>query len=465
MPDSIHTRANAAFLPGLSARETHEGLKRALAVFQRAEKNVVLFFAEVLKRKLYRELGYSSIHQYAREALGFASCRTSQFLRLVESLEELPGLKSSVAAGEIPWTKAREVARVATPATEAQWIEEAKRSPRKELERKIARSKERTQAARRSARSSDPAQASLLDTTGACSFPAVDEPSSPALATAAVPLAVSFRLDPVQLARFDTILARLRRLGVRKSREEILLEAMDAYAGVVELETAERKSGANDKPAAVAGEAGCADTVEVGCSDRGEAGCENTGEAGGLKPEATSEIFPRGNAAATDCHESSKQAERQAAGSPYQIILYKCEECGRAELVTSRGRKPVSRTKREQIECDARVQQPDGKTRASIPPATRRKVLARDGHRCQSPGCGSTQFLEVHHRIPRSQGGSNRPENLVTLYSACHQLHHELTTPELAAIDHAKHKADRKPDGESGKKTPSRRRAGAASAR
>ncbi|MBU2502534.1 HNH endonuclease, partial [bacterium] len=54
-----------------------------------------------------------------------------------------------------------------------------------------------------------------------------------------------------------------------------------------------------------------------------------------------------------------------------------------------------------------------------------RRVLARDGHRCQGPGCTNTRFLEVHHVLPRARGGTNRPDNLITLCSACHRHIHD----------------------------------------
>jgi len=65
----------------LSAREVHDRLRAALADLQRAERNAVLWFSEIARRKLYRDLGYASIHQYAELALGFKKSKTSQFLR------------------------------------------------------------------------------------------------------------------------------------------------------------------------------------------------------------------------------------------------------------------------------------------------------------------------------------------------------------------------------------------------
>ena len=50
-------------------------------------------------------------------------------------------------------------------------------------------------------------------------------------------------------------------------------------------------------------------------------------------------------------------------------------------------------------------------------------VKARDGYRCRS--CGSNKHLEVHHLVQRKDGGSNRPDNLVTLCHDCHRMWHE----------------------------------------
>lgn len=69
--------------------------------------------------------------------------------------------------------------------------------------------------------------------------------------------------------------------------------------------------------------------------------------------------------------------------------------------------------------------------RAAIPPAVRRRVLARDGQCCQAPGCGRTTLLEVHHRLPRARGGGNDPDNLITLCHGCHRSLHAREGVEL----------------------------------
>ncbi len=53
----------------------------------------------------------------------------------------------------------------------------------------------------------------------------------------------------------------------------------------------------------------------------------------------------------------------------------------------------------------------------------RRRVLERDGWRCQT--CGSSKDLNVHHLTKRSKLGDDADENLITLCTSCHtQVHH-----------------------------------------
>ena len=53
----------------------------------------------------------------------------------------------------------------------------------------------------------------------------------------------------------------------------------------------------------------------------------------------------------------------------------------------------------------------------------REYILYRDGHKCQNPNCKNKdkkQILEVHHIKYKSLGGTNNPNNLITLCSKCH---------------------------------------------
>jgi len=89
------------------------------------------------------------------------------------------------------------------------------------------------------------------------------------------------------------------------------------------------------------------------------------------------------------------------------------------------GERQLIRTEAERMKCDAVISRPGQRNTTTISPRVRREVMARDRHRCQSPGCGRTRFLEVHHIVPKSEGGAHGAENLVTPCGACHRLWHE----------------------------------------
>jgi len=52
-----------------------------------------------------------------------------------------------------------------------------------------------------------------------------------------------------------------------------------------------------------------------------------------------------------------------------------------------------------------------------IPARLRRQIRKRDGGVCQICGANGT---DVDHRVPRSAGGSDQPENLWLLCGPCH---------------------------------------------
>ena len=62
----------------------------------------------------------------------------------------------------------------------------------------------------------------------------------------------------------------------------------------------------------------------------------------------------------------------------------------------------------------------------------RRDIYRRDGYRCAL--CDSTRFLQIHHHVPRGQGGTNSPHNLITLCSDCHALAHGTNLRDLVDI-------------------------------
>jgi len=197
-----------SFVPDQPAATVHTSLRQSLRAAEKAQQCVVLWFAEIMRRRLYREFDCSSINQYAMQKLGFSKSRTRDFVRLAGQLDQLPAVKEALSIGELGYTKARELVLVATPETQDGWLKAAK-GTRKELVHKI---KEVKRAAK-----VDPRQAELLP--------------APKTVVAPKELPVRFQLDltPEQEARRAALIERLRKLGnTTTDRAELMLEALAA---------------------------------------------------------------------------------------------------------------------------------------------------------------------------------------------------------------------------------------------
>ena len=194
------------FVPDQPAAQVHTSLRQSLRAVEKAQQCSVLWFAEIMRRRLYRDFDCSSINQYAMQKLGFSKSRTRDFVRLAGQLEILPAVKEALSTGELGYTKARELVSVATPETQDGWLKAAK-GTRRELVNEIKKVKRAAQI--------DPKQGELL----------------PAAKTVVAPkeLPVRFQLDltPEQEARRVALVERLHKLGnTTTDRAELMLEGL-----------------------------------------------------------------------------------------------------------------------------------------------------------------------------------------------------------------------------------------------
>ena len=119
-----------------SAKKAHQKLINLLEQIRKCEHSALLLFSEMMHQKLYQELGYSSMYNYATDALKMPRSTAFHYISLTQKLEELPETKKAVESGELGWTKARELVKVATISTEKQWLDRAKKSTRVDLVQK-----------------------------------------------------------------------------------------------------------------------------------------------------------------------------------------------------------------------------------------------------------------------------------------------------------------------------------------
>ena len=99
-----------------------------------AEHRIAVLLAQVRSGGHHRAFGYAKLVDYAVDRHGLSPGHAKGLVQLDDRLAELPLLDLAMAEGRLDWTKARHVARIATAATEAAWIELASTSTNRALE-------------------------------------------------------------------------------------------------------------------------------------------------------------------------------------------------------------------------------------------------------------------------------------------------------------------------------------------
>jgi len=85
-----------------------------------------------------------------------------------------------------------------------------------------------------------------------------------------------------------------------------------------------------------------------------------------------------------------------------------------------------------------------GRRTRSIPASLRRALIARDG-RCQFPGCERRRFVDAHHVVHWAHGGETGLDNLVLVCRHHHRLLHE--GGYTLSVDRRGRRRFRRPDG------------------
>ncbi|MFN2376152.1 MAG: hypothetical protein ABR538_06425 [Candidatus Binatia bacterium] len=78
--------------------------------------------AELLRRQLWRPLGFTRLADYAAERLGIGARTLEEDARVATALEALPAIRQAFETGAIRWTHARMLTGIATPETEGGWL-------------------------------------------------------------------------------------------------------------------------------------------------------------------------------------------------------------------------------------------------------------------------------------------------------------------------------------------------------
>ncbi|MHC9544724.1 MAG: HNH endonuclease [Vulcanimicrobiota bacterium] len=468
---------------GLSGPEVHRRALEARKLFGKAQKALTFWINEIDTRKIYREFGCSSIYHYATSHLALGEHTIAEMVRTGKALENLPLLSQAYEEGEISSTHVREITRVATPETESFWYEAAKKSTTRQIEKLVAFSPKgglppaQVQLPSRAPNPSQtplPSQIPLPGASGntalrpagltSCStgcdpesqkgsgeIPlakadegnqqeekkenAVTEPTGSMTAPIKYHDKLIVELSGEEMSIVKDALDRARKESGLRDRKSLLLFIVKSFLADTHADGRETRKPSyqillhHHLPSGLTWSDTMKGEMPVSCNVLEKALCD----AEIIEvDEPDCPIQDLAEHSVSDLNEGEEKAEgavRESSGressSPSKDGLNRVNKL--YKIYKERNRKPENRDKSSDGNDKARggSRRRSVKTEKTIPSYLRKKVLKRDGHKCQRPGCGRTYFLEVHHIEPEGAGGATEEKNLCTACTFCHDLVHE----------------------------------------
>jgi hypothetical protein len=373
---------------GVEAQPDHAGrcdqLHRTLKRIVKARGSLDLQEAAALREaqqiQIWRQFGHTSLVDYMEREMGYSPRAALERLRVANALPQLPQIAAAIEQGDLSFSGARELTRVATRETEQNWLGATAEMNLREVEAAVSG-----------------------HTRG-------DLPTDP--------------VDPKlqrKILRFEVrpetdVLLREAKRKVEKERGERVDE--DAALHAMALFYVSGGSG---------GRVACA--TDDNASEQRNDGCPSTTSV------ATSTISAAdpGRSTIEAAAESDREdyvAHLDHGAAPYRVAVTLCRDCKRGWLHGAGSVSLMSPGAVEAALCDAQdigdLESPIvQRAKQTIPPAMRRKVKHRDKGRCRVPGCRASFNVDIHHLLPLSQGGTHTYENLLTLCEAHHISHHE----------------------------------------
>ncbi len=304
-------------------RELDHRVKRFAARMAGIHAEEARLLREVEESRLWHWLGMVSLAAYVEARFGIGVHAATERLRVARALEELPLVESALARGELAFGHVRELTRVVTPETEAEWLDRTSGHTAHQVQRAVS---------------------------GRVRGDRPDDPRRPETTKERV----WFEVTPAQAA-----LLRQARAALEEERGERL----DDGAVLESL---------------------CRTSLE---------------RADAVDPSGT----------------------RPA----YQVAITRCPDCERSTQNGSGVERDLTAAEAERARCDAEVLVAGARVTATVTPACRRRVFARDHYRCVVPGCRSARNLDLHHVKFQSHGGRHELENICLVCSSHHRACHD----------------------------------------
>src|SRR5262245_1443826 len=123
-------------IAGLPKKELVERIHYHQRQGETADRALGFYLRDMDRRKMYRPL--ESVSVWVKKHLPVEVKRADKLILLARRLETLPRIRAAFDSGEVPWTKIREIARIARADTEQVWLAAARRMTCRELEAEVS---------------------------------------------------------------------------------------------------------------------------------------------------------------------------------------------------------------------------------------------------------------------------------------------------------------------------------------
>jgi hypothetical protein len=421
------------------------------------------WLVEAMRVRVYEPLGFGTLLEYLERVLGYGPRLARERLRVAEALSQLPALHTALVKGDLPWSAVRELSRVATPTTEAEWVVASDSKTVRQIEEMVS--------GRRSGdRPGDPPDPKLrrhvlrleISADALAAFrearrhlelevghPLEDDEMVRMLAHCALDGSPDPGRAAYQVAM--TVCTECRR-GTRDGAGQVFdLESQqvdaalcDAQQVYIDCRTAEDETDPSLEPDVGPSESTSEPSPRsdhLDAAGPGEQGLPltrhaTTGESGSwsgdgqVAPALPTHVGRPGPDASPisscDGHGGPRTAPALAQAAP----------------VLARTAPMLART--APVLAPRPVQPPlVPAATQTIPPRIRRLVWRRDHRRCQVPGCRAARYLEIHHLVPLSEGGDHDPSRMLLICWAHHTRIHagrlriEGLAPDRLVFTHA----------------------------
>jgi len=345
---------------------------RALDVsvrYKRDEAELIDVLQQVDAHQVFLIRGHASLFSYVVQELGLSESTALSLISVARKAREVPALKEKLQSGEITLSGARRIVAVITPENQNEWIEKASTLTARGLEKEIV--KVRPQEATRE-------RASYVTPT-----------------RVKLELGLS-EFEMLQLRRVQDLLSQSQRRSV-SLEDTISSLTADFLHRHDPIEKAKRhtvRKGANTT-----------DPVGKLCTKRVEKDAPSS-ERSNVSQAAVASAPALEQSAESQIHQQQKQPS---------------ESTGKAAPCSTVQQGHVLPT--DELAATPTLQ------RVPTPAANPHAVNLRDHRRCthldrNGVRCNQTRFIDIHHIIAVSNGGTNDVENLITLCSPHHRLLH-----------------------------------------